>query len=110
MFGHEHDQTGVLIDTADEYSIDATDTERLATLRNKLWCVLSTVSQDEDDLKASLPRPIVEEANKDAAAFSRIYKEMIIFTSPSKPFPRSAKGTVMRKAALALYDEEIEAL
>jgi hypothetical protein len=35
---------------------------------------------------------------------------MILFASPGKVLPRSAKGTVMRKAALALYAEEIDAM
>ncbi|KAF9463989.1 putative nonribosomal peptide synthetase [Collybia nuda] len=91
MFGREHDQAGALIDMAPGHNIDSSDPEQLATLRNKLW-------------------PVIEEANKDAPAFSRIFKEMILFTFTDKPLPRSAKGTVMRKAALLLYNEEIEAL
>lgn len=57
-----------------------------------------------------MARPVVEEANKIAPAFSRIFKEMIIITPSHKPLPRAAKGTVMRKAALAEFDEEIQAL
>jgi hypothetical protein len=33
---------------------------------------------------------------------------MIIFTSADKPLPRNLKGTVMRKLALKMYEEEIE--
>lgn len=55
-------------------------------------------------------RPIVEEANKVAPGFSRIFKEMILITSPSKPLPRAGKGTVMRKAALQAYADEIDAM
>jgi hypothetical protein len=54
MFGREHDQTGALIDTADEYSIDATDPEQLAALRNKLWCVMSIVSLYKHELSFPL--------------------------------------------------------
>jgi hypothetical protein len=55
-------------------------------------------------------RPVVEEADKIAPAFSRIYKEMIIFTTAEKPLPRVGKGTVARKAAIALYTPEIDKL
>jgi hypothetical protein len=55
-------------------------------------------------------RPIVEEANMIAPAFSRIFKEMILFASRDKPLPRAGKGTVMRKAALSLYEPEIESM
>ena len=53
-------------------------------------------------------RPIVEEANKVAPAFSRIYKEMILIASKDKPFPRAGKGTVMKKAAVVQYQKEID--
>ncbi|KAG6893724.1 hypothetical protein C0995_016243, partial [Termitomyces sp. Mi166 len=88
MFGREHDQAGVLIEPKPENSIDVEDPEQLAALRNKLW-------------------PTIEEANKIAPAFSRVYKEMILITSDGKPLPRAGKGTVMRKAALGLYEKEI---
>lgn len=55
-------------------------------------------------------RPMIEEANAIAPVFSRIFKEMILFTSPDKPLPRSGKGTVQRKAAIALYTPEIQAM
>lgn len=53
-------------------------------------------------------RPIIEEANKVAPAFSRIFKEMILVASKDKPLPRAGKGTVMRKAALTEYQNEID--
>lgn len=49
-------------------------------------------------------------ANTVVAAFSRVFKEMILFTKPDKPLPRVAKGTVSRKAALQFYAEEINEL
>lgn len=55
-------------------------------------------------------REDVEEANKDAPAFSRIFKEMILVTSKEKPMLRTGKGTVMKKAMLKLYETEIDAL
>ncbi|KAG6853021.1 putative NRPS-like protein biosynthetic cluster [Blastosporella zonata] len=91
MFGRERDQTGILIEPKPSHAIDVNNHAELATLRNKLW-------------------PIIEEANKVAPAFSRIFKELILVTSDKKPLPRTAKGTVMRKAALVLYDTEIAEL
>ncbi|KAF8901181.1 acetyl-CoA synthetase-like protein [Gymnopilus junonius] len=89
MFGRDYDQTGVLIELKPAYAVDPSNERDLITVRNTLW-------------------PIIEEANKVAPAFSRIFKEMILVTSPSKPLPRAGKGTVMRKAALTAYQAEIE--
>ncbi|KAG6828273.1 putative NRPS-like protein biosynthetic cluster [Tricholoma furcatifolium] len=91
IFGHQYDRAGILIEPKPQYAIDTVNLQALATLRNKLWSV-------------------IEEANRIAPAFSRIYKEMILITSDNKPLPRAGKGSVMRKAALALYNEEIVAL
>ena len=52
----------------------------------------------------------VEEANKEAPAFSRIFKEMILVTSKEKPMLRTGKGTVMKKATMKSYESEIDAL
>ncbi|KAJ7782239.1 putative aminoadipate reductase [Mycena maculata] len=91
MFGRERVQTGILIETPPNLQIDVRNHTELAELRNKIW-------------------PIVEEANQNAPAFSRIFKEMILFTSSDKPLPRAGKGTVLRKAALSLYAPEIESI
>lgn len=55
-------------------------------------------------------RPVVEEANSVAPAFSRIFKELILVADNKKPFLRAEKGTVMRKATLDVYAQEIEDL
>ncbi|KAJ7087944.1 putative aminoadipate reductase [Mycena belliarum] len=91
MFGRERDQAGILIEPVPASAIDVTDASQVAELRNKIW-------------------PIIEDANEIAPDFSRIFKEMILFTSPEKPLPRAAKGTVLRKAALNVYGSEIGAL
>ncbi|KAJ7634662.1 hypothetical protein FB45DRAFT_669383, partial [Roridomyces roridus] len=91
MFGREHPQAGILIEVRSSFQIDVDDQTQLAELRNKVWSC-------------------IEEANAIAPAFSRIFKEMILFTSRDKPLPRSGKGSVMRKAALSLYAAEINAL
>ncbi|KAJ3509565.1 hypothetical protein NLJ89_g5155 [Agrocybe chaxingu] len=84
MFGRNHDQAGVLIELKPQYEIDVNDEEEVVKARNMIW-------------------PIVEAANKVGPAFSRIFKEMILFVSSDKPLPRAGKGTVMRKAALKAY-------
>jgi hypothetical protein len=55
-------------------------------------------------------RPLVEEANKIAPTFAHVAKDMIIITESSRPLPRAAKGTVVRKQAITLYNDEIERL
>ena len=55
-------------------------------------------------------RPTLEDANRAAPAFARIFKEMILVTHPAKPLPRAPKGTVVRKLALVLYEREIQNL
>ncbi|KAJ7153103.1 putative aminoadipate reductase [Mycena crocata] len=91
IFGRERAQTGVLIEPAFDLEINIEDATRFAELRNTIW-------------------PVVQKANATAPAFSRIFKEMIAFTSIGKPLPRAAKGTVQRKPALDLYAGEIEAV
>ncbi|KAF5318761.1 hypothetical protein D9619_011064 [Psilocybe cf. subviscida] len=91
MFGREHDQPGVLIELEKTYAIDPQNEADVVKARNVLW-------------------PLIEQANKVAPAFSKIYKEFILFSDARKPLPRAGKGTVMRKAALSDYHNEIEAL
>ncbi|KAH0833861.1 putative aminoadipate reductase [Lanmaoa asiatica] len=91
MFGRGRNQTGVLVEPRPECAIDVTDDNQVAEFRNKIWRE-------------------IEEANKEAPAFSRIFKEMILVTSKEKPMLRAGKGTVIKKATMALYESEIDAL
>ncbi|KAH9475908.1 putative NRPS-like protein biosynthetic cluster [Psilocybe cubensis] len=91
MFGRDREQAGVLVELKPAFAIDPSNEKELIKMRNTLW-------------------PIVEEANKIAPAFSRIFKEMILIASPQKPLPRAGKGTVMRKAAINAYASEIDAI
>ncbi|KAJ7612097.1 putative aminoadipate reductase [Roridomyces roridus] len=92
MFGRERAQAGILIELVPALQIqDFQDAAAVAELRNKIW-------------------PIIAEANTVAPAFSRLFKELVLFTSPGKPLPRTGKATVMRKAALEVYREEIDAI
>ncbi|KAI1173535.1 hypothetical protein F4777DRAFT_557650 [Nemania sp. FL0916] len=54
--------------------------------------------------------PTIDEANKAAPKFGRVPKELIIFTSPDKPFGRASKGTIQRRLSIAAYENEIEEL
>ncbi|KAF9058549.1 putative aminoadipate reductase [Rhodocollybia butyracea] len=89
MFGRERDQPGVLVEPSPENQVDVEDPPQVSAFRNKIW-------------------PVIEEGNKLLPAFSRVYKEMILVTSLNKPLPRAGKGTVMRKAALHEYKQEID--
>ncbi|KAF8955032.1 acetyl-CoA synthetase-like protein [Flammula alnicola] len=91
MFGREHDQPGVLIELKPPYAVDVSNEAEVIKARNLVW-------------------PIVEEANRVAPAFSKVFKELILITDPNRPLPRAGKGTVMRKAALTVYNDDIEAL
>ncbi|KAL8732909.1 MAG: hypothetical protein Q9166_002510 [cf. Caloplaca sp. 2 TL-2023] len=54
--------------------------------------------------------PTIEKANNDAPAYARVSKSHILFTTPKKPMSRAGKGTVQRKATIASYSAEIDAL
>ncbi|KAL4248625.1 Adenylate-forming Reductase [Abortiporus biennis] len=94
MFGRGKIYNGVLVDPKPEFAFDpnAEDGEiLLEQFRNMIW-------------------PTVERMNAFAPQHSRLFKEMIIVTSPNKPFSYTAKGTVRRPAMIKEYDPEIEAL
>ena len=54
-------------------------------------------------------RPTVERMNDYAPQHSRLFKEMILVTSPEKPFMYTAKGSTRRGAILNEYEAEIDA-
>ncbi|KIJ16100.1 hypothetical protein PAXINDRAFT_11143, partial [Paxillus involutus ATCC 200175] len=91
MFGRGRNQAGILVEPRPEHAIDVNDEKAVIEFRHKIW-------------------PVVEEANRTAPAFSRIFKEMILITSSDKPIFRTAKGTVQRKGTLQAYETEINAL
>jgi hypothetical protein len=91
MFGRARNQAGLLIEPAEHHEFDPADEVALAAFRNEIW-------------------PEVEEANRTAPAFGRIFKEMILIANLDKPLPRAAKGTVNHKAAVTLYEDEISTL
>ncbi|TFK84744.1 acetyl-CoA synthetase-like protein [Polyporus arcularius HHB13444] len=88
MFGRGRLQNGVLIQPKEPF--DPEDEGKLAAFRNKIW-------------------PTIEKVNHYAPAHSRIFKEMVIVTSPSKPFEFTAKATPRRQACINAYSQEIDA-
>lgn len=54
--------------------------------------------------------PTVEEANEVSPGYAQIARNMIMVIKADKPFPRAAKGTIVRHAAEKEYTEEINAL
>ncbi|KAL1699761.1 hypothetical protein EV121DRAFT_295859 [Schizophyllum commune] len=89
MFGYGRDEAGLLVEPAPAHQVDVDDDVQVAAYRNAIW-------------------PLVEEANRSAPAYSRIFKELILITRKGKPLPRTEKGTVMRRLALQAYKDEIE--
>ncbi|QRV95210.1 AMP binding enzyme [Ceratobasidium sp. AG-Ba] len=88
MFGREKSQTGVLIDLTP----DARETyanEGRARVVDLIW-------------------PYVEQANSLGPTHARLAADTIVFTTNSRPVPRTAKGTISRSSALKAYAEEIE--
>ncbi|KAJ7447946.1 hypothetical protein B0H11DRAFT_1823264 [Mycena galericulata] len=89
IFGNGCDKPGILIQPIPAHQSNITNTHEVSELKNTIW-------------------PIIAEANEAAPAFTRIQKDMILFTSPDKPLPRTViKGTVSRRAAVDLYAAEI---
>ena len=108
MFGQAHSQAGILIEPTAEYAIDTGNEDQLIKFRNLVWLVHSL--NDVYRFQPMFFRPVINEANSKAPSFSKIYKEMILVTDNTKPLPRAGKNTVLRKAALKEYYDEIETL
>ncbi|KAI0468452.1 male sterility protein-domain-containing protein [Xylaria cf. heliscus] len=69
----------------------------------------SAPSASDTDIVESL-WPFVERANENSSAHSRITKSLILITSSQKPFSRSAKGTLQRKATIKNFEGELNEL
>ncbi|KAJ7604455.1 hypothetical protein FB45DRAFT_850695 [Roridomyces roridus] len=89
VFGRGRNQTGVLIEP--HLPFDPADAKKLGEFRNLIW-------------------PTIGEVNARTPAFSRLYKEMIIVTQPTKPMVRAPKGTVIKKSTIEAYKTEIDTL
>ncbi|KAH9077806.1 acetyl-CoA synthetase-like protein [Lactarius deliciosus] len=91
MFGRGRFQNGVLVDPKPQFAFDPKDEVKLEQFRQLIW-------------------PTIERLNAFAPQHSRLFKEMIIVASPSKPFAYTAKMTARRQAILKDYDDEVNAL
>ncbi|KAI1791373.1 acetyl-CoA synthetase-like protein [Ganoderma leucocontextum] len=89
MFGRGRFQNGILIQPKEGF--DPCDEVKLEEYRNKIW-------------------PSIEKLNAFAPSHSRLFKEMIMVTNPSKPLEYTAKGTPRRQVCIKAYTEEIDAL
>ncbi|KAI0755845.1 acetyl-CoA synthetase-like protein [Fomes fomentarius] len=91
MFGRGKLQNGVLIEPTEDYAFDPNDIKQVEVFRNKIWST-------------------IERVNTFAPQHSRIFKEMILVTSPSKPFQYTMKGQPRRNIILQQYNDEVEKL
>ncbi|KZT73191.1 acetyl-CoA synthetase-like protein [Daedalea quercina L-15889] len=91
MFGRGRFQAGIIVDPKPQYAFDPSDETKLAEFRNKIW-------------------PTIEKMNAYAPQHSRLFKEMIMVSKPSKPFLYTPKHTVRRAAVVNLYEEDINLL
>ncbi|EIN05406.1 acetyl-CoA synthetase-like protein [Punctularia strigosozonata HHB-11173 SS5] len=91
MFGRGRFQNGVIVLPRPEFAFDPSNEQQLAAFRSAIW-------------------PTVERMNAFAPQHSRLFKEMILVASPSKPFSFTGKATARRHAIIKDYEPEIEAL
>ncbi|KAJ8092337.1 putative NRPS-like protein biosynthetic cluster [Marasmius tenuissimus] len=91
LFGQGRFNAGVLVEPKPPLRFDPVDQAKLAEFRNKIW-------------------PTVEQMNAHAPRHSRVFKEMILVSSPQKPFSYTPKNTPKRQAILRDYAEEIAGL
>ncbi|KAI1786493.1 acetyl-CoA synthetase-like protein [Ganoderma leucocontextum] len=91
IFGQGKFQNGVLVEPKPEYKFDPQDVKKLEEYRGKIW-------------------KSIERASELAPQHSRLFKEMIIVTSPGKPFSYNIKGYPRRTWILKDYQEEIDTL
>ncbi|CEH19346.1 Non-ribosomal peptide synthetase/alpha-aminoadipate reductase and related enzymes [Ceraceosorus bombacis] len=81
IFGHGKPSAGLLIETTDASRWSEADLVELMKL--------------------------VDSVNREQPAFATIFPSRILLASPSKPLPKTDKGTVKKKQALQLYADEV---
>lgn len=107
MFGRERNQTGVLIEITEDLKYKTQSQGGRVEIINQIWCVSILIFiLFTFDLYAD--RPYVERANQVSSTHSRLTRNAVIFTSPTRILPRTPKGTVSRASVLGLYADEIE--
>ncbi|RYO73516.1 hypothetical protein AA0113_g151 [Alternaria arborescens] len=70
--------------------------------------VASLIVRLEDGVQVSDIWGVVEDVNKDSPVYARVGREMILVVG--EPFPKTAKGTVQKKALLEMYEKELDDL
>ncbi|KAI0189651.1 hypothetical protein F4808DRAFT_34080 [Astrocystis sublimbata] len=72
----------------------------------------NSIPQSDEQRRNMLEKlwPKIEVANNTAPKFGRVPKELVMFTSPDKPFSRASKGTIQRRLSVDAYADEIEDL
>ena len=88
VLGQGRFEAGLLIEPTNSLSLSKTEK---AALIETLW-------------------PALQRANKQCPRHARVAKSRILFTTPEKPMSRAGKGTVQRRATIANYSVEIDAL
>ena len=68
----------------------------------------TSLSEQERDAKLADIWPHVEKANEHCSNHFKLTRQRVIFSDPARPLPLTAKDTVLRKPAFALYGPEIE--
>ncbi|THH03938.1 hypothetical protein EW145_g5884 [Phellinidium pouzarii] len=91
LFGRSRFYCGVLVQPKQPFAFDPTDTKKVVEFRNLIW-------------------PTIENMNAFAPTHSRIFKEMILITSPSKPLLYTPKVTLRRQPTIDQYAAEIDAI
>ena len=88
VFGQQRFEAGLLVEPKERGVLL---TKQRAALIDRIW-------------------PTIERANQDAPAHARISKDHILIVNSEKPVERTAKETIKRKATLAKYSKNIDAL
>ncbi|CAJ2508729.1 Uu.00g137550.m01.CDS01 [Anthostomella pinea] len=92
IFGQDHLQPVMLIELTEETT-----------------CRVSESSRDYDRVEEAIWK-LVDSVNMDEPPRSKVARTHIIFAGPAKPFLRTSKGTIQRRATVAAYKDEIEAV
>ncbi|KAL9939160.1 hypothetical protein V8E36_001973 [Tilletia maclaganii] len=91
LFGKGQTQVGLLVELDDDHAVDSDDQQAVARARDEIWPAFAAVNEELPD-------------------FAKLFKNMIVFTSPGEPLPRTDKGTPKRHLSLKMYEARIDAL
>ena len=89
MLGDRHQQAILLVELTEAGLRDMEDDQGQKAVKSKL-------------------NDLIDQVNLDAPVIARIAKTHVIFVTREKPLPRTSKGSVRRKDAASVYQDEIE--